>query len=310
MDLSIGELSGLTGVPVKTIRYYSDIGLVPESRRTEAGYRRYDDTAVARLGLVRALRDLGLDLDVTRRVASRRMTVSEVAAAQAEAIDVHIHQLQLRRRALRAIARGATRPEEVQRMSAFARASADEVNRTMEDFLAAVFAGHEKNPFAATMRGALPVLPDDPSDAQVDAWIELAALVGDTGFRNRVHQMVAEGQRLRAASGLTENDTATQAAGRAVLEHAGRAVADGVDPGSDAASTVVDELVPLFASAAGRADDAAYRAELADQLERFSDARVERYWQLIALINEWPAQAPMVPSYEWFIAALRVSRTG
>ncbi|MGH7685727.1 MAG: hypothetical protein ACREN2_02760 [Candidatus Dormibacteria bacterium] len=36
--------------------------------------------------------------------------------------------------------------------------------------------------------------------------------------------------------------------------------------------------------------------------------RVERYRQLIALINGWPVQAPMVPAYEWFIAALRVSR--
>ena len=309
MDLSIGDLSGLTGVPVKTIRYYSDLGLVPEARRTDAGYRRYDDTAVALLGLVRALRELGLDLEATRRVASRRMTVSEVAAAQAEAIDVRIHQLQLRRRALRAIARGASRPEEVQRMSAFARASADEVNRTMEDFLAAVFSGHESNPFAATMRGALPVLPDDPSDAQVDAWIELAALVGDAGFRNRVHEMVAEGHRLRAASGLNENDAATQDAGRAVVERAGRALADGVDPASDAASAVVDGVVAMFAAAAGRADDGAYRTELAAQLERFSDVRVERYWQLIALINGWPAQAPMVPAYAWFIAALRVSRT-
>lgn len=43
MDLSIGELSRLPGVPVKTIRYYSDIGLVPGSGRTDAGYRRYDD---------------------------------------------------------------------------------------------------------------------------------------------------------------------------------------------------------------------------------------------------------------------------
>jgi hypothetical protein len=152
------------------------------------------------------------------------------------------------------------------------------------------------------------VLPDEPSDAQVDAWIELAVLVGDAGFRNRVHDMVVEGQRQRAESGLSENDAATQAAGHAVVERAGRAVADGVDPGSDVASAIVDGLVPMFAAAAGRSDDAAYRSELAGRLERFSDVRVERYWQLIALINGWPAQAPMVPAYEWFIAALRVSR--
>jgi len=57
MELSIGELAHLTGLPVKTIRYYSDIGLVPEARRTDAGYRRYDDAGLARLELVRTLRD-------------------------------------------------------------------------------------------------------------------------------------------------------------------------------------------------------------------------------------------------------------
>lgn len=41
-----------------------------------------------------------------------------------------------------------------------------------------------------------------------------------------------------------------------------------------------------------------------DQLVRFSDARLERYGQLIATINGWPAQPAMVPAYEWFIAAL------
>jgi MerR family regulatory protein len=59
MDFSIGELGKLTGLPVKTIRYYSDIGLVPEARRTDAGYRRYDAAGLARLELVRTLRDLG-----------------------------------------------------------------------------------------------------------------------------------------------------------------------------------------------------------------------------------------------------------
>ena len=47
MDLSIGEVAHITGLPVKTIRYYADIGLVPEALRTGAGYRRYDDAGFA-----------------------------------------------------------------------------------------------------------------------------------------------------------------------------------------------------------------------------------------------------------------------
>lgn len=308
MDMSIGELAALTGVPVKTIRYYSDLGLVPEAGRSAAGYRRYDAASLARLELVRALRDLGLDLDTAGRVAALQTSLESVAAAQADAIDVHIHQLQLRRRVLRAIARGTTRPEEVSRMTAFARASAGEVNRIMEDFLAEVFADHEANPFMSTMRSGLPVLDDDPTDAQLDAWIELAALVSDRAFRARVREMVVDGERVRAESGVSENDAATQAAGQAVVDKAGAARAAGVEPVSVAAASVVDELVALFARAASRADDPAYRAELADQLERFSDARVERYWQLIAVINGWPVQPSMVPAYDWFVTALHAHR--
>ena len=62
---SIGELARLTGSSVKTIRFYSDAGLVQPADRTPAGYRRYDDDALARLHLVRTLRDLGLGLAAT-----------------------------------------------------------------------------------------------------------------------------------------------------------------------------------------------------------------------------------------------------
>jgi DNA-binding transcriptional MerR regulator len=120
MDLSIGEAARLTGLPVKTIRYYSDIGLVPEAWRTDAGYRRFDSAGLARLELVRTLRELGIDLASIRLIAQTRTSLEAVARAHAEAIDLQIHRLTLRRSVLRAIARNGAHPEEVQRMTAFA----------------------------------------------------------------------------------------------------------------------------------------------------------------------------------------------
>jgi DNA-binding transcriptional MerR regulator len=305
MNIPIGELARLTGVPVKTIRYYSDIGLVPEAERTPAGYRRYDETCLARLELVRALRDLGFDLASIQTVAQRQANLVEVAAAHAGAIDTHIHQLALRRAVLRAIVRNHSRPEEVQRMSAFARASADEARRIMDDFLAAVFAGQPTDPFADRMRAGLPELPENPSDAQIDAWIELAGLVSDAGFRARVRQMVTEGARQRAASGITETDTSTRDAGAAVVAQVTAAIAAGIAPHERRAARIVDGLVAGFARAAGRRDEPAYRVELAEQVQMFSEPRVERYWQLIAVINGWPAMPSLAPLYEWFLVALR-----
>lgn len=307
MDLAIGDVARLTGLSVKTIRYYSDLGLVPAVRRTDAGYRRYDEAGAARLELIHALRDLGLDLPSIRRVTERQTKIEEVARAHADAIDLQIHQLTLRRAVLRAIARGVTDPEEVQRMTAFAEASAEESRRIMEEFLDSIFADHQGNPFAERMRSALPVLPDEPSAEQIDAWVELAALVHDPEFRARIREMVVEGERQRAASGITETDEATQQAGRALVDRTGAPVSNGVATDSPEARAIVNEIVPLFAAAASKDDSAAYRRELAHQLATFSDRRAERYWQLIGVINGWPAQPSLMRHYEWFIAALDAS---
>lgn len=308
MDISIGELARLTGLSVKTVRYWSDIGLAPEAERSASGYRRYDEAGLARVELVRTLRDLGFEIRTIRRVLERQADLAEVAAAHADAIDLHIRQLTLRRALLRAIARRRSRSEEVQRMTAFARTSADESGRIMEEFLASVFADHPDDPFAARMRAALPTLPEDPGDAQIDAWIELSSLVGDAGFRARVRAMVDEGARVRSERGISDSDEATQAAGRAVVERAGAALAAGIAPDSVEAGPIVDDLVGLFAVAAHRDDDATYRAELIRLLEVFTEPRVERYWQLIGVINGWPQRPSLTPVYEWFIAGLRARR--
>jgi DNA-binding transcriptional MerR regulator len=307
MDLSIGDVARRTGLPVKTVRYYSDIGLVAAASRTDAGHRRYDEAGLARLELIHALRDLGLDLASIRRVTEHQTRIEEVARAHADAIDLHIHQLRLRRAVLRAIARGVTRPEEVQRMTAFAQASAEESRRIMEEFLDSIFADHQDNPFAQRMRTALPELPDEPSAELIDAWIELAGLVQDSAFRTRMREMIVEGERQRAASGITETDEVTQRAGQAVVDRAGTAVSHGVATDSPEAMAIVNEVVPLFAAAVSKEDSPEYRRELARQLVMFSDHRVERYWQLIGLISGWPAQPSLMPPYEWFMAALDAS---
>ncbi|MFF8423434.1 MerR family DNA-binding transcriptional regulator [Streptomyces sp. NPDC015680] len=46
--MGIGELAARTGLPVKTIRYYSDIGLLPESGRSRGGHRRATRSATSR----------------------------------------------------------------------------------------------------------------------------------------------------------------------------------------------------------------------------------------------------------------------
>jgi len=57
--MNISAASKAAGLPVKTVRYYADIGLVDAPSRSDAGYRTYDDVAVAKLvfvGLISAVR--------------------------------------------------------------------------------------------------------------------------------------------------------------------------------------------------------------------------------------------------------------
>ncbi|MFF4850580.1 MerR family transcriptional regulator [Streptomyces sp. NPDC001194] len=87
---SIGELSRRTGLTVKTIRFYSDLGNVPPTARSPAGHRLYGPHALARLDLARTLRELGLDLSTARKVLDREASLPEVARAHADALDVRI----------------------------------------------------------------------------------------------------------------------------------------------------------------------------------------------------------------------------
>lgn len=70
--MRIGELATRSGLPVKTIRYYSDVGVLPEATRTPAGYRTYDDTALDRLAFVRAAQAIGLTLGEIREIVALR----------------------------------------------------------------------------------------------------------------------------------------------------------------------------------------------------------------------------------------------
>jgi DNA-binding transcriptional MerR regulator len=58
----IGELAKATGLTVRTLHHYDEIGLLVPSERTQAGHRMYGDDDVRRLYEIRALRELGLPL--------------------------------------------------------------------------------------------------------------------------------------------------------------------------------------------------------------------------------------------------------
>lgn len=68
MDIPIGELSRRTQVKVPTIRYYEQIGLLPEPARTEGQQRRYGSAEVMRLNFIRHARELGFEIEDIREL--------------------------------------------------------------------------------------------------------------------------------------------------------------------------------------------------------------------------------------------------
>jgi DNA-binding transcriptional MerR regulator len=296
---TIGQLARRTGVSSRTIRFWSDAGLVPPAGRSAGGYRLYDAEAVARLDLVRTLRELGFGMDVTEAVLARSATVAEVAAAHVAALDAEIRTLRLRRAVLSTVAKRGSTMKEALVMHKMARLSARERQQILDDFVAEIFAGVDPaSPAMGIARGMrqMPAeLPDDPAPEQVDAWIELGELVADEDFRQRARGMVTAGSQ----AGEPEPHPDYQA----VVEHAPRALANGIAPESAEGKAILDRIIPPDLPAAER-------GRTLRRLETFTDARVERYWQLIAVINGQTPPPSVVPAFEWLIAALRADIGG
>ena len=74
--LRIGAVAESSGLPVKTIRYYSDEGLILPTSRTQGGYRLFDEGVYAELSLIRTLKALEIPLvDIKAILAARRVGV-------------------------------------------------------------------------------------------------------------------------------------------------------------------------------------------------------------------------------------------
>jgi DNA-binding transcriptional MerR regulator len=303
---TIGELAKRTGLPVKTIRFYSDEGLLPPTDRTHAGYRRYDTKAMARLELVKTLRELGLGLSDVRRALTEEASVADLAVRHVEALDEQIRRLRLRRAVLRAVVKRGSELEEVRLMNKLATMSDDERKRLVDDFWAEMSAGlNIDSEFYERMRSAKPELPDDPTPEQLEAWIEFAELVQDPDFRRLIRRMGEKqsaardaGEYQRPAEAQRDNWFGWTARAQAALD-------SGVSPDAAEGRALADEIARASAPEGRDGDAPGFRVKLADDFADAGDARAAHYWKLIGIVNGWPSFPDQQAPTQWLIDALR-----
>jgi hypothetical protein len=190
-------------------------------------------------------------------------------------------------------------------MHKLAKLSDAERRRIIHQFIDDAVGGLDANPeLVAMLRSAMPELPDDPSPEQVDAWVELAELVQDPDFKASVRRM-AELQATERAAGERSGSGLHHELTNQLRVRIEAARAAGIDPASQQARLPLADLVARYAQTFGKADTPDYRGQLLGRLQTANDPRVERYWQLLGIINGWPTPPTLAPVFEWFIHALQ-----
>jgi DNA-binding transcriptional MerR regulator len=305
--IPIGELARRASVPVKTLRFYSDTGVVPPARRTAAGYRLYGERERVRLETVKTLRGLGFGLDEISAALEQRRDLRDAIKLQLHAVEGRIHQLQRIAVVLRA---GLERTDEptsahLARLETLARLSTAERTALLDDFLDDVRGDAAMAPewadwWEGFRTASLPELPPEPTPDQLDAWLELAALLADNDFRDRIRALVTaahEAPRPQPPLDLS-----------ALFADALEAEAAGLAPEDPAADELVARFVTAHESAVG--GGGRYRRTLA-HIERYDDPRARRYWDLVGRLQGRPQRPwPQAQAFDWLTAGLRARARG
>ncbi|MGW2559658.1 helix-turn-helix domain-containing protein [Streptomyces sp. NPDC001514] len=292
--LSIGELAERAGVTVKTVRFYSDRGLLPEAARSAGGHRRYGPEALDRLRTIRSLRTLDLPVPDVGRILDEEDALEDVVAGQLRELGTRLSALRWREAALRLL-QDCTPEERADRLHLIGAMSVPPSTAAPARFWRRWLpARMPARLVSAIIDEAVPQPPADPTPAQVLAFARLHAFVsrdcrGTEPSRPAAHQP-DKGYRpavlydgLREAFALAAPDLREERP-----PHEGEAL---------------DCFVSAYAHSCGLRDTPAFRRRLSGELA--TDPRIDHYWQLVAELSG-PSQPTPGASHDWLRAALDI----
>ncbi len=327
----IGDVARRTGLSVSAIRFYADSGVIPPTDQTDAGHRLYDVDAIARLELVRTLRELGAGLEEIRRLLADETTLRDLATTHLALVDRQMRQLRTRRAVLRTIVNQNTATEQVTLMHTLASMSDDDRSRLLDRFWDEVTDGLTVHPaFVDHLHRLRPYLPEDPTTEQLQAWIELADLVQDQAFRHSVREFFHTAFASPRALELTAPSRLERIEEHRLIEvEAWQAQQSGMSPYSPQAREIAERLVVSIAGLTadtaehppGEHDLAEVRRSLAapdrttasyqeaeHAMSGFTDL-LGSYFSLMATIDGTPQpdHEEARESEQWVAAALRAA---
>jgi MerR family transcriptional regulator, copper efflux regulator len=91
--MKIGQLAERTGVSTKAIRYYEDIGVLPEPDRADNGYRRYSPVTADRIAFIRDAQTAGLTLVEIQTILELRDGGEATCGHVIGALETHLDEL-------------------------------------------------------------------------------------------------------------------------------------------------------------------------------------------------------------------------
>ncbi|KAA0968891.1 MerR family transcriptional regulator [Aureimonas fodinaquatilis] len=289
---TISQASRLVGLPVRRIRFYSDQGLLPLLDRTGSGYRLFDESDLVRLGLISALRDAGLSLKAIRTVLARGQSVGDVLTLRLAEIEAQISSQRRIAAAIRMALRSSEpNPEDLRRIWMMTHLSNVQHVATVERFLEQVVEGSSVDPKWKDwmLRMSAPNLPDDPSSEQLDAWLELSAMLVDPAF-------IAKMRKNAEDSAVALDAEVFKTMSTSVLAKANDAMDRGLEPSSPQGKAIAEEYLAGWARATNtRLDEPGLQRMKRKHLEHQPNMR--RYWALVSILNGLPGRSE--PSQEW-----------
>ena len=301
---TIGELARQAGVSPGILRHYDRLGLLRPTSTSAAGYRFYTEHDRTRLELIRALRAVDFDLETIGRLLRGASSVRAAAELHLQTLDLQARAIGRRRAVLRVLLKGASAPtpERLARLQVLA----DFERREREGFLATQLANRMRGTGSRALAQAVHMaatvdLPEAPSEAQVEAFLELAELVSDESF-------LARHRRGDSDASSSDDAVAWMRDMQGLYGPAAAAARAGLGASSTEARGIVAGWVRTMARRRGgtvRRDARVAARDLLHEIETWRDPREERFWELVGVLKPEVARSAIAVAWPWLMQGVR-----